>query len=37
MIAACVVGDFAGARTAEIDGWVLSATEARLCALVTLV
>ncbi len=37
MIAARMVGDFAGERTAELDGWVLSATEARLCALVALV
>ena len=28
--------DFARGRTAEVDGWVLSLTEARLCALVAL-
>jgi hypothetical protein len=37
LIAAGMVGDFAGERTAELEGWVLSATEARLCALVALV
>ena len=28
--------DFAAARVARVDGWVLSVTEARLCALVAL-
>lgn len=34
LLAASVVADFEEGRTVEIDGWVLSATEARLCALV---
>ena len=32
-----MVEDFDLGRTAELQGWVLSLTEARLCALTTLV
>lgn len=36
LLAAQQRDDFAHGRTVTIDGWVLSCTEARLCALVTL-
>jgi hypothetical protein len=36
-IAARVRDDFANARVAMVDGWMLSVTEARLCALAYLV
>jgi hypothetical protein len=34
-LGAAVLGDFEEGRTVELDGWVLSLTEARLCALAT--
>jgi hypothetical protein len=37
LVGARVQRDFALARTVEIDGWVLSRTEARLCALSALI
>jgi hypothetical protein len=37
LVGAQVQRDFALARTVEIDGWVLSRTEARLCALCALI
>ncbi|MGH2732357.1 MAG: hypothetical protein ACRDJG_05390 [Actinomycetota bacterium] len=36
LLAAGVLADFEEGRTVELDGWVLSKTEARLCALCTL-
>ena len=37
LVGAQVERDFALAQTVEIDGWVLSRTEARLCALTALI
>jgi hypothetical protein len=37
LVVRCVQADFAAGRTASLDGWVLSVTEARLYALTALV
>lgn len=36
-LSAAIRRDFAAERTTSLDGWILSQTEARLCALATLV
>ena len=35
-LSAAIRRDFSAERTTSLDGWILSQTEARLCALVTL-
>lgn len=32
----CIRGDFAAGRVVDVDGWLLSVTEARICALASL-
>lgn len=37
LIAVAIRRDFAEERTVELDGWIISITEARLCAMATFV